>query len=144
MVRRVPKSITDMLRAVPLFSECSAKELRDIANIGAEVPVSDGTRLTEEGATGREFFLMVDGKALCLIGGNQVAEFGPGDFFGEMALLEHGPRHATVVSEGPSHVLVLDSREFATLLDKCPSIARKLLSVLAQRERARGDLPVHS
>ncbi len=140
MLRRVPKSVIDMLRAVPLFSECTTKELQEIANIGAEVPVSDGGKLTEEGATGREFFLMVDGKARCLIGGNQVAEFGPGDFFGEMALLEHGPRHATVVSEGPSRVLVLDAREFSTLLEKSPSISRKMLSVLAERERA-DDLP---
>jgi CRP/FNR family cyclic AMP-dependent transcriptional regulator len=136
MARRVPKQIIDMLRAVPLFSECTAQELRDIANIGSHVQVPDGKVLTEQGKPGLEFFLLQEGKARCLIDGTEVAEFGPGDFFGEMALLEHGPRHATVITDGPANVLVLDGREFDTLLEEAPSIARKMLTVLAQRERA--------
>ncbi len=138
MLRKVPKSVIDMLRAVPLFSECDAKELREIANIGAELPIADGGVLIKEGTAAREFFLMIDGKARCLIHGQEVATFGPGDFFGEMALLDHGPRHATVVSDGVSHVLVLNVREFSTLLEASPSISRKLLSALA--ERAKEDI----
>ena len=133
MARGIPKSVLDMLRKVPLFSGCNQKELREIANIGTELSVRDGSTLTEQGQPGREFFLLVDGKARCLIDGAEVARFGPGDFFGEMALLEHGPRHATVVTDGPAELLVLDSREFSRLLDTSPSIARKLLAELAQR-----------
>jgi CRP-like cAMP-binding protein len=66
----------------------------------------------------------------------RVAEFGPGDFFGEMALLERGPRQATVVADGPMQLLVLDGREFAGLLDASPTISRKLLVTLAKPERA--------
>jgi CRP-like cAMP-binding protein len=135
VTRRIPKSVIEMLRAVPLFSECSTKELRDIATIGAEIPIADGKVMISEGTAAQEFFLLIDGKARCLIGGEVVAHFGPGDFFGEMALLDHGPRHATVVSEGASHVLVLDPREFNTLLRSSPSITRKLLSALADRTK---------
>jgi CRP/FNR family transcriptional regulator, cyclic AMP receptor protein len=140
MPRRIPKSVIEMLRAVPLFSECNTKELREIASIGAEIPIADGNVMIKEGAVGQEFFLLLEGHARCLIGGKQVAEFGPGDFFGEMALLEHGPRNATVVAEGASLVLLLDSREFSTLLDTSPSITRKLLTVLA--ERAKEDMDI--
>lgn len=135
MQRRIPKSVIDMLRGVPLFSGCTIKELREIANIGSHIEVPHGEVLTEQGKLGREFFLLLEGKARCLIDGTEVARFGPGDFFGEMALLEHGSRHATVVADGPAKLLVLDGREFRSLLDASPSITRKLLSVLAERER---------
>ena len=140
MPRGIPKSVIDMLKAVPLLSECTSAELRQIASLGSELPVADGRVLTEQGRPAREFFLLMEGKARCLINGTEVAQFGPGDFFGEMALLEHGPRHATVVADGPGQVLVLDGREFDTLLDTSPSIARKLLKALAERERANATM----
>jgi CRP-like cAMP-binding protein len=65
----------------------------------------------------------------------------PGDYFGEMALLDHGPRHATVIAEGPMDVMVLDGREFWSLLDAAPSITKKLLVELARRERV--DATIH-
>lgn len=136
MPRGVPRSVIEMLRAVPLLSACTSRELPEIANLGANVEVPDGRTLTEQGRPGREFFLLVDGKARCLVDGGQVAQFGPGDFFGEMALLERGPRQATVVADGPAQVLVLDGREFDALLEASPSIARKLLHAFAERERA--------
>ena len=140
MARGVPKRVIEMLRAVPLLSACSTRELRDVANLGAHVPVAAGRVLIEQGQPGREFFLLVDGKARCLVDGSTVAEFGPGDFFGEMALLEQGPRHATVVADGPGEVLVLDGREFDRLLEASPSIARKLLKAFAERERANASI----
>ena len=133
---RVPDVIVEMLRRVPLFSECNKSELQAIARLGAPLSVNDGRVLTTQGKPGSEFILVVDGRAKCEIDGKVVARFGPGDFFGEMALLEHGPRHATVVAEGPMELLVLDGREFLTLLDASPSITRKLLHTLAKRERA--------
>ena len=111
-----------------------------MAKLGVPLPVADGAVLTEQGEPGREFFLVLEGKSRCEVDGSVVAEFGPGDFFGEMALLDHGPRHATVVAEGPGEVLVLDGREFNTLLDASPTITRKLLTALAQRERANASI----
>jgi CRP/FNR family transcriptional regulator, cyclic AMP receptor protein len=142
MARGVPKAVIDMLQTVPLFSACNKKELREVAKLGVPLTVADGTVLTEQGKPGREFFLILEGKARCTIDGVEVAEFHAGDFFGEMALLDHGPRHATVIADGPAEVLVLDGREFNELLDASPSIARKILVSLAERERLNAS--VHS
>ena len=136
----VPNAVIEMLRSVPLLSECNKAELRAIAGLGARITISDGRVLTTQGKPGSEFFMVLDGKARCEIDGKTVAHFGPGDFLGEMALLEHGPRHATVVAEGPTEVLVLEGREFRTLLDTSPSITRKLLNTLAKRERANATM----
>ena len=136
MARGIPKAVVEMLHAVPLLSACNQKELRQIAKLGTHLRVADGLVLTEQGKPGHEFFLLVSGGARCLVNGSSVANFAPGDFFGEMALLDHGPRHATVIAEGPTELIVLDGREFNTLLDASPSITKKLLFALAERERA--------
>lgn len=111
-----------------------------IGNLGTVVDVDEGDRLTRQGAVGREFFLLLDGEAGCFVDDKRVATFRPGDFFGEMALLDRGPRHATVVVERDGRVLVLDGREFSRLLDASPSISRKLLTELAQRERMNASV----
>jgi CRP-like cAMP-binding protein len=130
------------LHAVPLLSGCSAKELRQIANLGVRLTVADGTVLTKQGKPGREFFLLLKGAARCLVDGTLAATFEAGDFFGEMALLDHGPRVATVIADGPAEVLVLYGSEFSDLLSASPSIAKKLLAALA--ERARANATAHS
>jgi CRP/FNR family transcriptional regulator, cyclic AMP receptor protein len=140
MPRGIPKAVIEMLQAVPLFSDCTKKELREIAGLGSPVSVPDGKVLTTQGAPGYEFFLVLKGKARCEIDGAVVAHFGPGDYFGEMALLEHGPRHATVTAEGPVEVVVLAATEFNGLLDTSPSITRKLLTTLARREGANAQI----
>jgi CRP/FNR family transcriptional regulator, cyclic AMP receptor protein len=142
MARGVPNAVVEMLRNVPLLSTCNKKELRQIANLGTHVSVGDGTVLTEQGQPGREFFLLVRGAARCFVDGALVADFSSGDFFGEMALLDHGPRHATVVAERASELIVLNGAEFGTLLDASPSITKKLLFALAERTRANAT--VHS
>jgi CRP-like cAMP-binding protein len=140
MPRGIPKAAIEMLQTVPLLSACNKKQLRQIATLGTQADVPDGWVLTKQGRPGFEFFLVLHGKARCEVDGRAVATFGPGDFFGEMALLEHSPRHATVTSEGPCHVLVLDGREFNTLLDTSPGIARRLLVAFVQRERANASI----
>jgi CRP-like cAMP-binding protein len=140
MPKGVPKEVIEMLKQVPLFSGCNTAELRKIANLGTPLQFPEGTKMTEQGKPAFEFFLMVDGKARCEIDGRKVADFGPGDFFGEMALLDKGTRRATVTTEGPVDVMVLDSSEFSGLLDSSPSIARKLLVELATRERTNADI----
>lgn len=132
---RIARRELDMLAAVPLFASCSQNELRQIARLGTPLPVPSGTVLTSEGAPGREFFLIVEGNADCTIGGQRAAQFGPGDFFGEMSLLDGGPRTATVTAVTDMDVLVLDAREFASLLAASPSITSKILATLARRLR---------
>jgi CRP/FNR family cyclic AMP-dependent transcriptional regulator len=137
---RIPKQVLEMLAAVPLFSSCSKSELRAIASLGTTVPEPDGKVLTEQGQLGLEFCLLLSGKTRCLIDGELVATLGPGDWFGEMALLDRGPRHATVIADGPVELLVLNAAEFNDLLDVSPSIAKKLLVSFATRERLNASL----
>jgi CRP-like cAMP-binding protein len=140
MTRGTPRELLEMLHGVPLLSACNKKELRQIANLGTRISVADGAVLTEQGQPGREFLLLVSGGARCLVNGSLVASFSPGDFFGEMALLDRGPRYATVVAEGQTDLIVLDGMEFSTLLDASPSITKKLLFVLAARARANATV----
>lgn len=136
MRSRVPKRELEMLAEVPLFSLCTQRELRDVARLGTPVDVPPGRVLTKQGGPGREFFLVLEGRAECTVGNKKVAVFGPGDYFGELALIEGSPRTATVTAVTPMTVLVLDGREFSTLLAAAPSIAPKMLTELARRLRA--------
>ena len=134
---------TEVLAKVLLFSGCNRKELGQIASLATEIDVPEGKVLAKEGAPGREFYVILDGKAKVSIGGRQVAMLGPSDFFGEMALLDQGPRVATVVAETPMEVAVLDPREFSTLVEEHPGVARKILKVMAQRLRESEHAPTH-
>jgi CRP-like cAMP-binding protein len=89
----------------------------------------------QQGDIGRECFVLVEGKVKVERNGRKVASLGPGAYFGEMSLLDKGPRTATVTAESPSTVLVLGPREFSALLDEVPQLSHKLLTALAQRVR---------
>jgi CRP/FNR family transcriptional regulator, cyclic AMP receptor protein len=125
----------DHLAQVPLFSALSKKDLGLIAKSAEDVKVDAGKVLVTEGSAGAEFFVIMDGKARVTRRGRKVAELGPGDFFGELALLDRAPRNATVVAETPMEVLVLGQREFGGLIDEVPGLAHKLLAGLARRLR---------
>lgn len=125
----------DHLAQVPMFTACSKKDLQTIGKASDEVTVSAGKVLVEEGSPGHEFFLILDGSATVSRNGRKVASLGAGQFFGEMALLDRGPRSATVKADTDMTVLVLGQREFAGVLDEVPGIARKLLQSMAGRLR---------
>jgi CRP-like cAMP-binding protein len=129
----IPKQQIDLLRAVPLFSLCSRDELRAIARLGTTIDVDEGAVLTEKGKRGDEFFLVLDGVASCRIGRRELRRFGPGQFFGELALLYGGVRSADVVATSEMRLLVLDSREFKTMLAATPYVGVKMLANLAER-----------
>ena len=123
------------LKSIWLFSGCSASEIRKIRGALDELTVATGKVLCEEGDIGREFFVIVSGTAGVRRKGRRVATLGPGDFFGELALLDRKPRSATVVSESELQILVLGQRQFNAIVESMPSIARKLLSATATRLR---------
>jgi CRP-like cAMP-binding protein len=129
------KSAVDHLASVPLFSACSKKELQEVARASDELELAEGKNLCEQGATGREAFVIVEGTAEVRRNGRKVASLKAGDCFGELALLDHGPRTATVTATSDLHVLVLGVREFTALVDRVPAIAHKLLKALAARIR---------
>ena len=125
----------DHLAQVPLFAACTKKELQAVSRASDEISVAEGKTLCEQGSVGREAFVIVDGQATVLRNGRKVATLGPGDCVGELALLDHGPRTATVKAATNLTVLVLGAREFAGILDEVPSISHKLMKALASRIR---------
>ncbi|HYI62341.1 MAG TPA: cyclic nucleotide-binding domain-containing protein [Acidimicrobiales bacterium] len=133
MARR--ETYLDHLASVPLFSACSRRELGKIAKAGDELTVDDGHVLVSQGDAGRECFVVIEGKAVVKRGTRKVATLGPGDCVGELALLDHGPRTATVVADGPMTVFVLGARQFAGVLEDVPSLSRKVMAALASRVR---------
>lgn len=133
MPHRIPKQQIDLLKAVPLFSGCSHSELRSIAQLGTPVSIEKDVMLTSKGSAGREFFLVLSGIASCKLGKREVAEFTTGGYFGELALLHGGIRTADVVAETDMELLVLDAREFRSMLMTTPGIGVKMLARLAER-----------
>ncbi len=125
----------ELLRAVWLFERCSNRELQALQRIATALDVPAGKVLTKEGEIGREFFVMVRGKAEASRGGIAIATVGTGSFFGEMALLDRRPRSATVTTLEPSSVLVITAGAFNSLVGTMPSVDRKMLLVLAERLR---------
>ena len=131
----------ERLRKVPLFSACSEAQLRFIASHVEEVDVRAGKELCREGESGGEFFVLVSGRADVARGGKKVDQLGPGDFFGEISLLDHGPRTATVTTTEPSRVLALSHTQFRDVLHQDGSIAVTLLHAVVSRLRAAGSPP---
>jgi CRP-like cAMP-binding protein len=123
----------DHIKAVPLFARCTKKELAEVAKLADEIDFGPGKDLTREGSTGREFFVLLEGEAEVRRKGRKVRTLGPGDFFGEIALIARSPRTATVTSTTNVELLVITAQSFRTLLDHQPQIAAKVLAALAER-----------
>lgn len=123
----------DLLKQVPLFAGCSKAELREVALSTDEIDLRDGHVLTREGRPGREFFILVEGTANVTQDGKEIAELKHGDWFGEIALLTHRPRTATVTATSPVRVLVLTDRAFRRVVETMPRIALKVLASVGQR-----------
>ena len=133
LVRLRKDAKTELLKRAPLFAQCSKKELSAISGIADEIDLKEGKELTREGAPGREFFVLIEGTADVLKKGRKVNSLKGGDFFGEIALVHHSPRTATVKATSPVRALVVTERNFKRLLDDSPEIQRKVLQALAER-----------
>lgn len=123
------------LRDLPLFASCSLGELRKVAAVTTELDLEPGRQLTLEGEPAQEAFVIVSGMASVWRHGVQIGTLGAGAVFGELALIDGGPRTATVVADFDLRVLVLSRKEFLTLQLIAPSVAEGLLAVLALRLR---------
>ena len=123
-----------------LFSSCTHRELTRIESLTTLVDVPAGEVLTEQGAPGEEFFVVVEGTATASRNGLTLATLGPGSFFGELALLDGGNRTATVVADSDMGLLVLSRREFKSLQLTVPSVAFKLLTEMGARLRSTDGL----
>jgi len=123
----------DHLARVPLFSACSKDELRKLSRRTTDIPVPEGHVLVNEGERGLEFFVIVSGRAKVSRRGRKVGEVGPGDFFGELALLIDADRNATVTALTPMEAIVLSRREFEAALADAPRMTRRIMAGMATR-----------
>ena len=123
----------ELLRRIPLFSQCSGRDLGVISSIADEIDLKEGKELTRQGKLGREFFVLIEGSADVRKNNRKVATLKAGDFFGEIALVHQAPRNATVTATSPVRALVIMERDFKRLLDEQPEIQRKVLVALAER-----------
>lgn len=123
------------LSNVRMFSSLTKKELGLVAKAADIVNVKAGTEIVKEGSSGHEFFLILSGEAVVKRTGRKVATLGPGSYFGELALLDRGPRSASIVAESDLEVAILGHREFSAVVDQVPAVAHKLLVSMAGRLR---------
>jgi CRP-like cAMP-binding protein len=130
------KDVIARLKQVPLFSSCSKRDLETIARVVKDVRHKAGTVIAREGEPGIGLFVIEDGTADVTIGGRKKATLGPGDFFGEIALLDGGPRTATVTANSDVELLGLTEWVFRGLLQEHPQIAVKTLQAMANRLRS--------
>ena len=120
---------------MPLFAECTDAELARIAAIARTVETPAGTVVTEIGKPGDSFAFIIDGRVSVQTPAGAAPALGPGDFFGEMSLLDGGPRSATVVADTPLRLLVIHRRNFWKLLKEAPVLTERILVSLSQRVR---------
>lgn len=123
------------LAAVPLFSSCTKKELKELASLSDEVGVAAGKVIVRQGSTGFECYIVQDGTLKVEIDGNLVTTLGPGTHFGEFAPIDKRPRSATVTAITDATLLVLGPSQFSTALADIPGLGMKLLASMAERIR---------
>lgn len=126
-------SKVEMLKRVPLFADCSRRELAEVAGIADELHLPAGRTLIKEGATGREFIIIVDGTVELRRGGRRIAKKDGANFFGEAALLTGARRNATLTTTSPVRALVITDTAFRRLLRESHTIQTKVLTALASR-----------
>ena len=131
----MPNRRVELLRNVPLFAGQNNRQLRSILEWTKEFEYKPGATLVEEGKSGRALFIILEGHAKVLRGGRTVTRVGPGEFFGETAMLDSRTRTASVVADGPVHCVRLDQQAFRQLVDGDASIAWNMLVSLAARLR---------
>lgn len=123
----------EYLKQVPMFADLSTHELRSVGSVTTGIDLPAGRTVLTEGDNAHEMVIVVEGILDVVRNGEVIAEIGPGGFAGEIALLTHGHRNATVVAKTDSHVLHIDGRSFSALLNEVPSIAVKMLPIVAAR-----------
>ena len=125
----------ELLKRVPLLSGLGKRDIEEVGRLADEVDLPAGHVLMREGATGNEFFVIIEGSVRIERGGATLASLGAGDFLGEIALVDDGPRTATATTESPARLLVVGHREFHSLMAQFPTIQTSVLQALAQRVR---------
>jgi CRP/FNR family cyclic AMP-dependent transcriptional regulator len=126
----------DALGRCPFFAGLSRGELSELAKRTEDLEVEAGRVLAREGATGSEFFVIIEGDVSVTKDGREIRSLGPGEFFGEIALIEDRPRTATVTAKTPLRFFVLTRQNFRSLLQQQPELEEKVTRALEERVRA--------
>ncbi|HEU4971630.1 MAG TPA: cyclic nucleotide-binding domain-containing protein [Gaiellaceae bacterium] len=129
----------ELLRRIPLFAACTRRELIEVALVADEREAGADEVLMEQGQPGREFFVLIDGTVVVRRHGRKLANLGPGDWFGEIALLTFKPRSATVTAISPCRLLVIQDRSFRQVVEATPRIALRVLGSVSQRLERDGN-----
>jgi len=129
------KQIVPLLKKAPLFANTSERGLTSMLKSAVERAVSAGDKLVEQGETGAGFYLILEGKAEVVADGNKLAEFGPGDFFGELAVIDGAPRTADVIALEDTTCVVVSQWAMRGIISSHPEIALSMLEELANRLR---------
>ena len=132
--KRPVRTKRQLLRRIPAFAACSDRELGEIDRLVDDWTVDAGTVLMREGSRGHEAFMIIDGRASVAIDGEVLTELGPGEFLGELSMVDHEPRTATVTAVTEMRLLVVGPAEFDDFV-ALPAVSRELTRELAQRLR---------
>ncbi len=127
------------LASVPLFAGISDESLRRLADVTGEVDFPAGQFIVVQGQVGTGLFVIIEGSAKVIRGSDELATFGPGDFFGELAVIDQEPRYASVQALEPTRCLALASWDLLDLMEKDPQLSMNMLKGMAQRVRSLGD-----
>jgi CRP/FNR family transcriptional regulator, cyclic AMP receptor protein len=125
----------ELLRHIPLFTACNPRALQEIGQLADEVDVPDGYTLIREGTFGEQFILIVEGHVRIDRGGKTIRTMGPGEFLGEIALIDKGRTTATATTEGPAKLFIVGHQAFHSLLDQSPAVRLDIMTALANRVR---------
>jgi CRP/FNR family transcriptional regulator, cyclic AMP receptor protein len=126
----------ELLHSIPLFSRFDRKHLERLGMLAEEVDVPAGKVLIRQGELGDDLMILVRGLVTVERDGEWVNKLGPGEFFGEIALIERGPRTATVTAETACRLIVLNHRAFHSVMEEFPEVAAQVLMTLAHRLRS--------
>lgn len=126
----------ERLRGVAFFEGFTDEQLDRVVELATEVAVPAGEVLMEQGRVGQECFVVLEGTAGLFVGDEHVVSIEPGTMVGEMALVEHRPRSATVVAETPMRLIAFDTRAFRALLAEMPRAEERVMQLLADRLKA--------
>jgi CRP/FNR family cyclic AMP-dependent transcriptional regulator len=135
----VPDPKVDRLARVPLFASCSKADLEFLASRIDEVQLKPGQTVIREGQPTESFFILNSGSVQVTRSGKAVASLGPGEFFGEIGMLDRGPASATVVANGPMEAMVLSHAQFRDAIRGNHSLAMQVIAAMAKRLRANAE-----
>ena len=125
------------LQKAAFFEGFNPEELARVAELAEEVVAEKGAMLIDQGRVGLECYVILEGEAGVYVAGDHVATNGSGSMIGEMALVEHRPRNASVIAETPMRLIAFDTRAFKTLLEEMPKANDRVMELLAARLRTR-------